>query len=76
MSQYVGCINRPAEPALYKADDSQSEERVKKSCTMIAVIKKYTKCERYDLTIVNAMNSFNLHRLLEMRCYSNFYSIY
>ena len=40
------------------------------------VIKKYTKCERYDLTIVNAMNSFNLHRLLEMGCYSNFYSIY
>ena len=26
MSQYVGCINRPAEPALYKADDSQSED--------------------------------------------------
>ena len=30
------------------------------------VIKKYTKYEIYDLTIVNAMNSFNLHRLLEM----------
>ena len=26
MSQYVGCINRPAAPALYKADDSQSED--------------------------------------------------
>ena len=26
MSQYVGCINRPAEPALYKPDDSQSED--------------------------------------------------
>ena len=26
MSQYVGCINRPAAHALYKADDSQSED--------------------------------------------------
>ena len=76
MSQYVECINRPAAPALYKADDSQSEDESEKSFTMIAVIKKYTKCERYNLTIVNAMNSFNLHRLLEMRCYSNFYSKY
>ena len=43
---------------------------------MIAVIKKYTKCEKYNFTIVNDMNSFNLHRMLEMRRYSNIYSIY
>ena len=26
MSQCVGCINRPAAPALFKANDSQSED--------------------------------------------------
>ena len=30
MSQYVRCINRPAAPALYKADDSQSEDESEK----------------------------------------------
>ena len=76
MSQYVGCINRPAAPALYKADDSQSEDESEKELYDDSRDKEiYTKCERYDHTIVNAMNSFNLHRLLEMRCYSNFYSI-
>ena len=76
MAQCLGCINRPAAPALYKQMIVKVKMSVKKSCTMIAVIKKYTKCERYGLTIVNAMNSFNLHRLLEMRCYSNFYSLH
>ena len=30
MSQCVGCINRPAAPALFKADDSQSEDESEK----------------------------------------------
>ena len=30
MAQCLGCINRPAEPALYKADDSQSEDESEK----------------------------------------------
>ena len=30
MAQCLGCINRPTAPALYKADDSQSEDEIEK----------------------------------------------
>ena len=30
MSKYVGCINRPAAPALFKVNDSQSEDESEK----------------------------------------------